>query len=48
MVALDDAGDRLGQRPAAGEDAADQSVVNAQLAAFALEAVLIATERGWI
>ena len=40
VVALDDAGDRLRQAPAAGEDAADESVVDAELAALALDPLL--------
>ena len=40
VVALDHAGDRLRQAPAAGEHAADQRVVDAELAALALDALL--------
>jgi catechol 2,3-dioxygenase-like lactoylglutathione lyase family enzyme len=40
MVALDHAGDRARHAPATGEDAADQSVVDAEFAALALEAIL--------
>ena len=39
-MALDDRGDGLGQAPAAGEDAADQCVVDAELAALAVDALL--------
>ena len=40
VVTLDDAGDRLRQAPAAGEDAADQGVVDAELATLGLDALL--------
>ena len=40
VVALDDGGDGLRQAPAAGEDAADQRVVDAELAALAVDALL--------
>ena len=40
VVALDHAGDRLRQAPAAGEHAADERVVDAELAALALDALL--------
>ena len=40
VVALDDRRDGLGQAPAAGEDAADQRVVDAELAALAVDALL--------
>ena len=40
VVALDDRGDGLRQAPAAGEDAADQRVVDAELAALAVDALL--------
>ena len=40
VMALDDRGDRLGQAPATGEDAADQCVVDAELAALAVDALL--------
>ena len=40
VVALDRGGDRLGQVPAAGEDAADQRVVDAELAALVVQALL--------
>jgi hypothetical protein len=40
VMALDDRGDRLGQAPAAGQDAPDQRVVDAQLAALAVDALL--------
>jgi hypothetical protein len=40
VVALDDRRDALGQAPAAGQDAADQRVVDAQLAALAVDALL--------
>ena len=40
VVTLDDRRDRLGQAPAAGEDAADQRVVDAELAALAVDALL--------
>ena len=40
VVALDDRGDGLGQAPAAGEDAADQRVVDAELTALAVDALL--------
>ena len=40
VVALDHAGDRLRQAPAAGEDAADERVVDAELAALALDPLL--------
>ena len=39
-MALDRRGDRLGQVPAAGEDAADQRVVDAELAALVVQALL--------
>ena len=39
-MALDDRGDRLGQAPATGEDTADQCVVDAELAALAVDALL--------
>jgi len=42
VVALDDRRQRLGQPPAAGEDAADQRVVDAELAALAVDALGIA------
>src|ERR671932_636340 len=38
--ALDDRRDGLGQAPAAGEDAADERVVDAELAALAVDALL--------
>ena len=48
VVALDDRGDGLGQAPAAGEDAADQRVVDAELAALAVDALLRACgRRSW-
>ena len=40
MVALDRRGDRRRQAPAAGEHAADERVVDAQLAALLMDAVL--------
>jgi hypothetical protein len=40
VVALDRRGDRVGQIPAAGEDAADQRVVDAELAALVVQALL--------
>ena len=40
VVALDHAGDGLGQAPPAGEHAADQGVVDAELAALGLDALL--------
>ena len=40
VVALDGRRDGLGQAPAAGEDAADQRVVDAELAALAVDALL--------
>ena len=40
VVALDDRGDGLGQAPPAGEDAADQRVVDAELTALAVDALL--------
>jgi hypothetical protein len=40
MVALDRGGDRSRQVPAAGEHAADQRMVDAQLAALVVQALL--------
>ena len=40
MVALDDRGDALRQAPPAGEDAADQRVVDTELTALAVDALL--------
>ena len=40
VVALDRRGDGLGEVPAAGEDAADQRVVDAELAALVVQALL--------
>ena len=40
MVAFDHARERAGQRPAAGEHAADERVIDAELSAFTLEAIL--------
>ena len=40
VVALDDRGDALRQPPAAGEDAADERVVDAELTALAVDALL--------
>ena len=40
VVALDDRGDGVGQTPAASEDAADQRVVDAELTALAVQALL--------
>ena len=40
VMALDRRGDGLGQAPAAGEDAADERVVDAELAALAVHALL--------
>ena len=40
VVALDDAGDRPGQAPAAGQDAADEGVVDAELATLLGEPLL--------